>query len=59
MHVISTPGFCEFASEEAPDPRNSANFAGLVLVSLVKDSFSRTEIEGPCAKTAVQNDSWH
>ncbi|KAL3442935.1 hypothetical protein BJX65DRAFT_312396 [Aspergillus insuetus] len=59
IHVIDTPGFFEFASQEANDPRNSANFAGLVIVSLVKDWISRVAIEAACASTAVRNDLWH
>jgi hypothetical protein len=59
MHVLGTPGFFEFANQEANDPRNNANFADLVFVSLVKDSISRTAIECSCAKTRIRNDLWH
>jgi hypothetical protein len=59
MHLIGTPGFFEFANQDAQDPRDSENFAGLVIVSLVKDSISRAAIEAACAKTAVRNDLRH
>ncbi|KAL6229192.1 hypothetical protein BDW75DRAFT_245960 [Aspergillus navahoensis] len=58
IHPIGTPGFFNFANQEANDPRNSANFAGLVLLSLVKDSISRAAIEAICARTPVQNNAW-
>jgi hypothetical protein len=59
MLVLGTPGFFEFAEQDAKDPRDNDNFAGLVHVSLARDSVSRAAMEAAFANTAVQNDSWH
>ncbi|KAJ0417584.1 hypothetical protein BJY00DRAFT_315697 [Aspergillus carlsbadensis] len=56
MHLIGTPGFFEFAREEGHDPRRCRNLAGIVHVSVLKDSISKAAIEAACARTPVQND---